>query len=371
MRVLLSGVVPGEGRYSMIRTARTLFDALRTVMPAGHTVSLHAGEEALASPARAPRWQVKLQKRLLLPLSLRFSAFDVLHIVDSDYAAAIPSSRLRQSVVTCHDLMPFLMAPRLSDIFSPMGVRMFRRSLARMEQAARVVCDSEFTRATVLEKTACRPERVSVVPLGVEPVFRPVNAAEVAAFRRKHGLADAPLVLHVGSTEGYKNIETVIRVVGRLRKEGNGDTRLLKVGGRFSTAQLDLMEAEGLADAVVHLTGLPEEDLVTAYNAASVLLWPSHFEGFGWPVLEAMACGLPVVCSNGGSLREVAGEAAAVCDPLDADGLTGACARVLSDADHAAAMRTRGLEWAATYSWERTARAYLGVYQEIAREAGQ
>jgi len=368
MKVLLSGFVPGEGRHSMVRTAQTLHQTLPAVMGPGDSVRLHGAGGKVSDRVQHRSWRVKVSKRLAIPLSLRFAAFDVLHVVDSDYAAAIPPSRLKQSVVTCHDLMPMVLAPRLEDVFSPVGLRFFRRSIARMEQAARVVCDSEFTRRTLLERTACQPARVSTVPLGVEPVFRPLAGNAGASFRERHAIGPGPLVLHVGVTEAYKNIETLLRVVARLRAEVDPSLRLLKIGGRFTPAQLDLMDAEGLAGAVVHLFGLSEEDLIAAYNAADVLLWPSHFEGFGWPVLEAMACGLPVVCSNGGSLPEVAGDAAMVCEPMDIDGLTTACARVLSDPAHRDGMRTRGLDWAATFSWERTARAYHAVYREIAQE---
>jgi len=369
MKVLLSGFVPGEGRYSMLRTAQTLFQHLE--MPPGSSVVMGGQGLALRGRPGMPAWRVKLQKRLLLPMSLRFAAYDILHIIDSDYAAAIPPSRLWQAVVTCHDLMPMLIAPRLEDVFSPMGLRFFQRSIARMEQAARVVCVSNFTRQCVLDRTQCPPERVTVVRQAVMPTFGPRPPAAVEAFRQEHGIGPGPLVLHVGITDTYKNIEAVLRVTARLREEVDGSIRLLKIGGQFNAEQRALIEAEGLADAIIHRTGLSEEALIAAYNAAQVLLWPSHIEGFGWPVLEAMACGLPVVCSNGGALPEVAGDAATVCAPADIDGLTAACARILSDTNHAGAMRARGLERAAGFTWEQAAREYLAVYQAVAEEASR
>lgn len=366
MKVLLAGFVPAEGRMSMVRTARTLHAALQPLLGPGDSAGLLDDPAAVGPTLKYRDWRVKVQKRLLYPWRLHMARCDALHIVDSDYAAAIPKGRLEQSIVTCHDLMPLLLGKPLEEIFSRPGLRLFHRSLHNMARAARVVCVSAFTRRCVLDHTDCDPARVSVIPQAVEPHFRPLAEESVAAFRHRHGLGPGPFVLHVGSAEPYKNIETLLAVVGHLRRAVDPAVRLLKVGGHFSPEHHRTIERAGLRNTIDHLTGLDEEDLVAAYSASALLLWPSHFEGFGWPVLEAMACGLPVVCSNGGSLPEVAGDAAAVCAPEDLDGLVQACADILESPDTVAALRARGIKQAAAFSWKRTAEAYLQVYREVA-----
>ncbi|HOZ49095.1 MAG TPA: glycosyltransferase family 1 protein [Candidatus Hydrogenedentes bacterium] len=372
MNVLISGYVPAEGRFSMVRAARAIQANLTPLLDAGDAVRLdESGVEPVADALDYRSLSVKLRKRLLMPLGLRWKPYDVLHVIDNDYAAGVPARCAARTVVTCHDMMPFLLHDRIEDAFPRRAGRTFYlRGLERMSACGRVVCDSQFTRRCVLEHTACLPERVEVIPLGVEPSFRPLGATRVGVFRERHSLTGKRVVLHVGSADPYKNLEAVFRVVSSLRRALGDSVMLLKVGGRFSAAQETLMSQLGLRDAIVHATGLSEEELVTAYNAADVLLWPSRFEGFGLPVLEAMACGTPVVCSNGGSLAEVAGDAACVHDAEDEDRLRASCARVLEDIAFADKLREAGAAQVAAYSWERTAAAYYVVYRRVHGESG-
>lgn len=353
----------------MMRAARAVHAHVQPLLSGGDRVTLdETAAQSAAAMLNYASWSVKLKKRALLPLRLRFRRFDVLHIIDSDYAAAVPRARAGRAVITCHDMMPFLVHPRIEDAFAGRaGLMFYRRGLDTMARCARVVCDSDFTRACVRRYSACRDEQLAVIFLGVDACFRPIgkDAPVLQSFIGRHGLAGKHVVLHVGSTDSYKNIETVLEVTARLRDSSGGRVALLKVGGRFTAEQAALIVRRRLGEHVVHVTGLGEEDLVAAYNAADVLLWPSHFEGFGLPAAEAMACGTPVVCSNGGALPEVVGGAAAVHDPNDIEGLTQSCWRVLSDPAEAGRLRALGLRRATEFSWERTAAAYYEVYKSV------
>lgn len=372
MKVFICGYVLGEGRFSMVRAARTIHKYLVPLCAPGDTVTLDEPTHGVIAPAPDCRsLSVKWRKRVLLPLRLRLKSYDVLHVIDNDYAAAIPPAALLRTVVTCHDMMPFLLTDDLRDAFhGRMGLELYKKGLANMARCARVVCDSHFTRDCVLKYTSCPDDRTQVIYLAVDDCFKPLGPdhPDVGDFARHHGLEAKQAVLNVGSTDPYKNLETVLTVFRKLMDKLGDDLVLLKVGRPFTAGQESLIAQLGLADHIVHLSGLSEQELVWAYNASSLLLCPSHFEGFGLPVLEAMACGTPVVCSNGGSLREIAANAAATHDPQDLDGLFESCRRVLGDERYAAQLREKGRRHAAEFTWTRTASEYYNVYKETLAE---
>ncbi|MBX3175862.1 MAG: glycosyltransferase family 4 protein [Candidatus Hydrogenedentes bacterium] len=233
-----------------------------------------------------------------------------------------------------------------------------------MARCAHVVCVSEFTRRTLLDIAACSEDRTSVIPQAVEAHFQPLDPGDDAlgAFRRRHGLEGKRVVLHVGTCLPYKNIGGLLEIFRSLPE----DVVLLKVGGTFAPEEQQLIARHGLEPRLAHRTQLSEPDLVLAYNAADLLLWPSRFEGFGLPVLEAMACGTPVVCSDGGALPEVAGEAARVHPVDDLAGMAASCVAILANPEEAAALRAAGLARAKAYTWEAAARAYCNVYHAVA-----
>jgi len=370
VRILIGGYLPAEGRFSMARTARTLHQYLQPLLVEGDGASLDeaAGAE-LAPQLNYSSFSLKIEKRLRTPLRLRTADYDVLHLVDNDYAFGIPETRLPRTVVTCHDLMPFLLHD--GDYHQAFRGRFGRwcygRTLKALPRCARVVCVSDFTKRCLLEYGVCGPGNLTVIHQAVDRVFRPAedDDAAVVAFRKEHDLARKRVILHVGSCDPYKNVDAVLRVFGRLLRESGEDLVLMKIGGTFSADQQALVEQLGLHAHLRTTTGLDDAALVAAYNAADLLLWPSQFEGFGFPVLEAMACGTPVVCSNGGSLPEVSGDAAAVHDWQDEDGLFASCQRILEEPAYAAQLRQQGFERAAQFTWEREAAAYYRVYREV------
>lgn len=369
MKILISGYVLAEGRFSMVRTARSLYQGLRNVLEHGDEAALDGPFNKSTAPVPNYRsLSVKFRKRVWLPLRLYLKSYDVLHIVDSDYLVGLGPSRIRRTVVTCHDMMPLVLHGRLDEAFPKRTGRWFyRRVLHNMPRCGCVVADSAFTRDCILRFTDCDEARVRVIHMGVDEVFRPepIETAGVRGFTERYGLEGKRVVLSVGTTTPYKNFNMVVEVIHRLVQGGERNLVLLKVGGVFSRGLEEYIGSLGLAGRIVHVRGLTEEELVWAYNCADLLLFPSLYEGFGLPVIEAMACGTPVVCSNGGALPETAGEAAAMRSPEDAEGLTEACRRVLNSVEYAADLRERGLKHAKPFTWARTASAYYDVYREV------
>jgi glycosyltransferase involved in cell wall biosynthesis len=206
-----------------------------------------------------------------------------------------------------------------------------------------------------------------VVPLAVSPDFRPQPPEKGIAIRRRYAPGKERLLLHVGHTQPRKNLPTLLRALVLLRQQGT-QVILAQIGGQPDASQRELIQELGLERAVHFVGPLPDKDLVTLYGVAEVFVFPSFYEGFGLPPLEAMACGVPVVCSNVASLPEVVGDAALAVDPHDVQALAEAIERVLADPALAAELRQRGLERARQFTWERTAQATLAVYREIMEE---
>lgn len=295
---------------------------------------------------------------------------DINHITEYYLAHLLDGLDPSRTVVTCHDVMQFV-SP---DLFRPPAAvsparPLLRRSLSRLSKAARVVTDSACTRRDVLRLTRSDPERVQVVYPGVDPeFFAPTEGDVVTCFRARHGLGQSALILHVGACEPYKNVETVLAVLEAVVRQGGLDVKLVKVGAPFTAPQQRLIDERRLAEHIWHTGQLSPVDLVAAYRACDVLLFPSLYEGFGWPPLEAMASGLPVVCSGAGSLAEVVGDGALVAPPRDVAALTGAVKAVVTDPELRRRLIGRGFERAAGFRWDNTAQRLVDIYAAVEDE---
>jgi glycosyltransferase involved in cell wall biosynthesis len=206
---------------------------------------------------------------------------------------------------------------------------------------------------------------IHVVPYGVDEHFFQPPAEPRDAARRRFGLPEAGyVVLHVGSTVERKNVPAVVSAVAGLRRRGI-DAWLLQVGGRFTGRQTADLAASGIAAHTVQRPEAPEPDLRAAYHAADVLLFPSHYEGFGLPLLEAMASGLPVVTSGAAALTEVAGDAAVVVASRDPERFVDALGELAADPAGAARLSERGRARARQFTWAETARRTAQVYRAV------
>jgi len=293
--------------------------------------------------------------------------FDLFHVVDHSYAQLVHELPANRTIVTCHDLDTFrsVLEPereRRSAAFRAMT----RRILSGLRKAGHVVCDTEATRAQLIEKAGVSEERTSVVHNGLHPSFSPLHeaaadreAARLLGSRRTH--TD---VLHVGSAIARKRIDILIRIIGEL---GHG-TRLVRVGGPFTAEQTAL--ARDLGVAVVVLPFVDRSTLAAVYRHSALLVMPSEREGFGLPLLESLACGTPVVASDIPALREVGGDAATYCAVGDVDAWTAAIGDLLEERDQRpndwAARQDRGIRRADAFSWSKYAREIVALYEQVA-----
>jgi glycosyltransferase involved in cell wall biosynthesis len=307
-------------------------------------------------------------RHLVYPRLLRNLSADVVHVTDHSQGFLIARLDERRTVVTCHDLILLaLNAGRIGNFPIPrVALQIFRMSLELTKRAAAIVADSSQTKQDLVDLVGIDPARVRVIFPGLNQNFGP-NPERGLEFRRRMGLGQGPLILQLGRNF-YKNISGVLRVLGRLRRDGV-DARLVRTGRPLGADDHALAERLGISSSVVELGGVSDVDVPALYNAIDLLLFPSLYEGFGWPPLEAMASGTPVVSSRAGSLDEIVGDAALTADPHDVEALAKHAAAALTDVMTRTALIDRGLKHATRFRWERTAQEMLEVYRDVAARA--
>jgi glycosyltransferase involved in cell wall biosynthesis len=294
-----------------------------------------------------------------LPALLHISPVDVFH--GTNYC--VPVFAPCPTVVTIHDLS--LLAHAATH---PEGnVERGRRRLPIMaRRATMIIAPSEWTRREIVSRLGLRAERIRVIQEAAREGMRPRTAAECQSVLARHGIC-RPYLLYVGTIEPRKNLTTLIRAYEELRRATRHRPQLVICGGRgwLDEEVFRLVEELGLQEEV-RFTGYVEEaELPALYSAAEVFVYPSLYEGFGLPPLEAMACGAPVVTSNTSSLPEVVGEAGLMVPPRDVRALAHTLTRLLETAALRQQLSRAGLERAARFSWERAANETQAVYDEV------
>ena len=290
----------------------------------------------------------------------RLAALSVLsRQVQADITHAIyflPPAVRGASVVTIHDIS-FERYPEFFSRSSLCRDRLLIRDAAR--RATRIVTVSETSRRDLIELWRVSPERVVAIPNGVSPSFQP--ASESSPFDPAER---AFRVLAVGSLQPRKNLLRLIDAVALVAREMSISLRVVGPDGFQANQIRDRLD--GVTE--VEITGyVSHEQLVAEYQRADVFVYPSLYEGFGLPILEAMASGIPVVTSTGGSLPEVAGDAALIVDPLDVVAIASAIHRIASYPSLHERLRTLGLARSARFTWRDAARAHLDVYRDATR----
>lgn len=297
---------------------------------------------------------------------------DIFHIVDHSHANLALASPPRRTVITCHDVIPLLAARGVVKMpHSRLAKWSFPLRISCMKRCARIIAISESTKRNLIEHGGVPEEKIRVVYYGFNPTFRPEPLVgtveqEGIAVRMRHGIAEGvPLILQVATATRYKNTPALLRAVKLLSERGSPAV-LLRVGADFFPDEGELIRSLGIGDRIIHVGRTADDSVLAAYyRVADVLAFPSLWEGFGWPVLEAMACGTPVVVSRVASLPEVVGEAGLTVDPRDPEELASKLGRILEDPIERRRQVEASLARAATFSWKNCARDTLAVYDEV------
>ena len=317
--------------------------------------------------AQSPGWSkidAYVGRFAVYPRLVRNLRADVVHVVDHGQGYLVGGLNGRRTVVTCHDVILLaLAAGRIgASKVPPVALQLFRISLEFAKRAAVVVADSVQTKRDLVTFVGIDPNKVRVIHPGLNQPFA-CDPDKGAALRDRLRLGKGALMLQIGRTF-YKNISGVLRVLHQLRRDGL-EVRLARVGRALAGEEHILAKRLGIASSIIELGAVPDEQMPALYNAVDLLLFPSLYEGFGWPPLEAMASGTPVVCSRSGSLDEVVGDAALTADAEDINALTWHAASVLTDGNLRAVLVERGLAHAAKFTWEQTADEMIGVYRDV------
>ncbi|MFN8490359.1 MAG: glycosyltransferase family 1 protein [Caldilineaceae bacterium] len=312
----------------------------------------------LAQPLPRVVWE-----QSVLPVKLHQMQADLVH----GLVNVLPLATKIPGVVTVHDLSFVRMPEKFRTVKRFYLARLCRLSVAK---AAHVIAVSQQTADDLMHYFACPAAKISVVHNGVAEAFRPGNAAEIEAFRQARHLPPR-FLLYLGTLEPRKNLVLLVKAFARWRaqtRQADQEVKLILAGARgwFYTEIFRLVTELKLEQSVFFPGFIPEAELPNWYRAAEGFVYPSLFEGFGLPVLEAMACGTPVLCSDVPSLREVAGDSALTFAPHSEAALAAGLALLTSQPALQAELQQKALARAQLFSWQRTAQATLAVYDQIA-----
>jgi glycosyltransferase involved in cell wall biosynthesis len=347
-----------------VTKVRPRFTRLADSLPLlGRMWTTRAVERFINRFVRYPRW-----------LSRHRQEFDVFHIIDHSYSQLTRVVPCGRTLITCHDLDAFRSVLSPSELCRPFVIRLLARNvLNQFRRAARIACVSNATRDLILQHGLISPERLAVVPNGVDPAYCAASnpAADREAARLLGGDGQDQLeLLHVGSTIPRKRIDVLLQIFSEVRREFP-PLRLVHAGGEFTPFQRRMIAALRLDDSVRVVPFVSADLLAAIYRRAALLLLPSESEGFGLPVIEAMACGTPVIASDLPALREVGGIATTYRHNCDVTAWAEAISELLRE------KMSRPERWtarclasrlqAARFDWADSVAKTAEIYREIAQ----
>jgi alpha-1,3-rhamnosyl/mannosyltransferase len=339
-------------------TGRELFETMPPMADAGKWQQVTGSVRRLPDPVvfalRAARWHRYEQRlnRLCRSGAPRFSLYHETAFTPAKLSA-VPS------VFSVYDLS----LRRYRHTHPKERVWLFEHFIrTRLKYARHMLTISEFIRHEILDEFKVSPSRVSSVPLAPDPLFSPSPPDAVARVHQRYRLPREYLVF-VGSLEPRKNMDLLIDALA----VADTDIPLVPVGwhGWGDKSWLEKIHQGRLKLRIIFTGHVPDQDLPAIYTGATALVYPSLYEGFGLPILEAMACGCPVICSNAASMPEAAGDAALYIDPLDVDSLIHAIDTLVPDTLARQRLRTAGLSRAKQFTWEKTARQTMDVFRRV------
>jgi glycosyltransferase involved in cell wall biosynthesis len=350
-------------RYSGIGTyIRSLLDEYRKMPSAGEF-------SIFGDPSELKEYQAFNIRKLTVPI---YSIGEQLLLPPRIGRAAIfhsphynaPLFCRGKLVVTIHDIIHLRFPEYLPSKKAHLYARYMLKAAAR--KAVRLITSSANARADLIERLDVPAEKIRVIPLGVDGRFRVIEDEDLlSGFRKKYGLPES-FILYAGNLKAHKNLVTLLKAFKLLKMEKKiKETLLVTTGGSPVPGKLaKQVFDDGMQAWVRFLPFIPNDEMPLLYNCASVFVFPSLYEGFGLPPLEAFACGLPVVSSNAASLPEVLSEAAIMCNPGDVEAFADAIWRLLTDCSLRDKLKTEGRKRAGQFSWAETAKRTISVYGE-------
>jgi glycosyltransferase involved in cell wall biosynthesis len=313
-------------------------------------------------------WSMRFARYAAYPFQARCRQARINHVLDHGYGHLLYALDPARTVVTVHDLIPLVRwCGGIAGVSCGDKPWLNLLSFYALRRAGHLIADSESTLNDLIRFCNCAHDQITVVYPGLDSIFRPYTSAERLSAARTFGLEgnDAKRIMIIGSGF-YKNFSGALAAFARLRALYDQPIVLVKVG-QMDAEKTRLVRELGLAGMVLKLPNVSRTQLPDIYNLVDCLLFPSHYEGFGWPPIEAMACGTPVVASNAGSLPEVIGDAGIMCEPNDIEALAHSMHDLLSVPALREEFVQRGLLRAKHFTWQETVRKTLDVYERMSR----
>ncbi|AXI24804.1 glycosyl transferase family 1 [Methanofervidicoccus sp. A16] len=310
-------------------------------------------------PVKTYSWYIYLFMKFKVLPSSELSSLEIIH---NPSQAPTYFKIKQQYVYTIHDLTPILFPNEHKN-----GKYLIYKLLLpkTLRTADKIIADSYNTKKDIIKYFKIPEDKIKVIHLGVDEKYKPLSEEEINSIKKKYSI-NYPFILYVGTLEPRKNIPTLIKAYYKLKKQGLPHKLVItgKKGWKYKSI-FETIDKLNLQKDIIFTGYVPEEDLPALYNAADLFVYPSIYEGFGLPPLEAMACGTPVITSNTSSLPEVVGDAGIMVDPYDVDGLSKAMYEVLTNDGLREELRKKGLERAKLFSWKECAEEHLKVYEEV------
>lgn len=371
MKILLIGNYPYLKSQSMPRFAAVLSDGLKA---AGHEVRLLKPPPAIGrifpTAKGIGKWLGYFDRFLLFPPFLKKAASwaDMVHICDHANAVYVPWLKGKPHMVTCHDMLAIRSA--LGEIrhhrTGPSGRIYQRWILAGLKKAQHVVCISRSTSDDLLRLTGLDSSRVSVVLMGLNLPYHPMSEKESLHYLDQIGFRGIkPFFMHIGNNNWYKNKVGLLKIFAQMVRLGGDKIGNLVIAGTSMPESLCVLAQNiGIYDCIREAPDVNNEQLCALYSSTQGLIFPSLAEGFGWPIIEAQACGCPVFTSNREPMTEVGGDGAVYFDPLDE---AGAAEIILQEIQNKGRLKERGYRNVVKYSTEAMIAGYLNVYKCISQ----
>ncbi len=344
MRIALINNIPGywgAGKYAFM-LHRELSKKLRV----DHVYLNHENGSLEINGKVIAREKAKNKVIFLKKISRFIPRYDIYHFTNQNLSFLIRKEDCAKSIVTCHDIYPYIYP---KSILEKIGRGFLYSGLKR---AKVIIADSDYTKKELVRYLEIDPNKIKVIFLGISDKFKPLN--KKVARKRLNLPQVARIILHIGEVgDKRKNTRRVFRVFLKLRTHFK-DLILLRIG-----------KGEIKHEGVVNLYKISEKDMISAYNASDALFFPSLYEGFGLPPLEAMKCGLPVVTSNRTSVPEIVGEAAIMANPYNEKSMEESVYKVLTNKKLARVLSKKGLRRALEFKWSKTASDISSIYDGL------
>ena len=370
MKIAILRRAPGFS-YSMDVYADALVDGLKTVRPDWDIIEKYPINSVQSNRTNSlvKGIQKYYQRYWQYPQQLQHCNADVYHIIDHSDGYLV--NWLKKSnapvLVTCHDLINLIHPELFQDRarFAWLSLEIWKHSLRSMCNAHSVISVSDYTANDIVQHLKLSSHKICTIPNGVDNIFQSQEALTGKAFRQQSTLSNETCcLLNVGSNNPRKNIITILKVVKHLHSQ-NFPVHFWKAGDDFTNDQKKFISDHELDDCISYLGKPSKKTLIQIYNAADLLVAPSTYEGFGITVLEAMACGLPVISANVTSLPEVVGDAAILVNPLDVNSIAQSVEKIFTSSQVRDELIKKGAKRAAQFTWQNTAEQVAQTYESL------